>query len=94
MTIQSDLQCSLILYITIQSLTWGFHFLFPCIENKNVKRGRGKGDRNQLRYSNHKGKHEIGFYPKYILVFTAYELQGWWTIILSPVKDQSDCSNG
>ena len=47
-------------------------FLFPYIENKNVKRGRGKGDRKQLRNSNHKVKHIIGFYPKYLLIFTAH----------------------
>ena len=68
-------------------------FFFPYIENKNVKRGRGKGDRKQLRNSNHKVKHIIGFYPKYLLIFTAYQLQGWWTIIISPVKYQPGCSN-
>ena len=92
MTIQFDLQFSLILYITIQSRTWWFHFFcFPYIENKNVKRGRGKGGRQQLRNSSHKGKHKIELYPKYILIFTAYQVQWLWNIIISTVKDRLDC---
>ena len=68
-------------------------FIPPHIENKNVNRGRGKGDRQKLRNSKHKGKHKIGCYPKYLLIFTAYQVQGWWKIILSSVKYRPDCSN-
>ena len=68
-------------------------FWFLYINKKNVKRGRGKGDRQQLRNFNHKGKNKIGFYPKSLLIFTAYKVQGWWTTIISPIKDQPDGIN-
>ena len=68
-------------------------FFSPHVENKNVKRGRVKGDRQKLRNSKHKEKHIIGCYPKCLLILTAYQLQGWCKIILSPVKDRPDCSN-
>ena len=51
--------------------------------------GEKKGDIQQLRNFNHKGKHNIRCYLKYLLVFTAYQLQGWWTMIISSVNAQS-----
>ena len=56
-------------------------FLFLFIDKKNVKRGIGKGDRQQLINSKQKGKHITGCYPKYLLIFTAYQVQRWWTMI-------------
>ena len=49
--------------------------------------------RQQLIHFNHKGNHKIGFYLKYILIFTAYQLQVCWNMIISPVKYQLDGSN-
>ena len=54
----------------------------------NVNRGRVKVGRQQLKNFKHKGKHEIVCYLKYSFIFTSYQIQGWWTIILSPVKFQ------
>ena len=51
-------------------------------------RGRGKGYRQQLRNFNHKGKQKIECYPKYILIFTEYQVQVWWNIIPILVKYQ------
>ena len=34
------------------------------------------------------GNNISGCYPKYLRVFTTYQVQGWWTNILSPVKSQ------
>ena len=80
--------------LTIQYLTWWFHlYWFICIDNKNFNRGRGNGDRQQLINSNHKGKHKIVCYPIYLLIFTACQVQGWWTMIIIPVKYQPYCSN-
>ena len=77
-----------------KSLTWWFHlFWFLYIDKHNVKRGRGKGDIQKLRHFKHKVNHKIGCYPKYLLVFPTYQVQGWCTIILSPVKSQLDVSN-
>ena len=56
-------------------------------------RGRGKGNRHQIRNFNHQGKHKIGCYPKYITRSNAYQVQVWWNIILSPVKYQLDGIN-
>ena len=67
--------------------------LVPPHWQENSKIGRGKGERKQLRKFKHKGKHKIVCCPKYILIFTAYQVQGWWTIILSPVKSQPDGRN-
>ena len=67
--------------------------LVPLHLKENFKRGSGKWGRNQLRNSIQKGKHKIGCYPKYILIFTAYQVQAWWNMILSPVKSQQDGSN-
>ena len=47
----------------------------------------------QLRNFNHKGNNKFGCFPKYILLFTAYQLQGWCTVIISPVKSQPDGIN-
>ena len=63
------------------------------IKNHNVNRGRRKGDRQQLRNIKNKGKHKIGCYPKSLIIVTSYQVQGWCTMILSPVKDQPDRSN-
>ena len=62
--------------------------LVPTHRQENVKRGRVKRNRQQLINFNHKEKHKIGFYTKHILIFSAYQVQGWWNMIVSPVKDQ------
>ena len=67
--------------------------LVPLHWEENVKRGILKGERQQLRNSKHKVKHKIECYPKSLMVFTAYQVQGWWTIIISPVKSQPDGIN-
>ena len=63
------------------------------IENKNVKRTRGKGYRQQLIHLKHKRKHNIGCYPKSLRIFAAYQVQGWCNMIISPVKSQPYGSN-
>ena len=68
-------------------------FLFLYIDKHNVKLGRGKMERQQLRHFKHKWKHKIGCYPKSLLILTAYQVHGWWTMILIPVKYQPDGSN-
>ena len=89
MTIQRALQISLIISLPIQSLAWWFHFyLFLYIDKKNFNRGKVKRERQKLRDFRHKGKHKIVCYPKYLLLFAAYQVQGWWTMIISPLKDQ------
>ena len=52
-----------------------------------------KSGRQKLRNFKHKGNHKIGFYPQYLLIFTAYQVQGWWTVIISLVKSQPYGSN-
>ena len=51
------------------------------------------GTAQQLRNFYHKVKHKIGCYPKYLLILTAYQVQGWWNMILSSVKYQPDGNN-
>ena len=94
LNIQCDLQCSLVIYHSIQPLTWRFHFYWLFyIYKKNVKRGRGKRYRQKLINSKHKGKHKIVCYPKYLLILNEYQVTGWWTIILGPVKAQPHVIN-
>ena len=89
MTIQCVLQFSLLLSLLIHSLTLWFHlFWFLYNYKQNFKRGRGKRDRKQHRNLKHKGKHKICCYPKSIMMFTDYQVQGWWTRILSTIKYQ------
>ena len=77
-TLHCDLQFSLIISIPIQALTWWFHFYWLLyIDKENSRRGRVKGDRQQLRTFKHRGKYEIGCYPKSLIIFIAYQLQGW-----------------
>ena len=68
-------------------------YWFLYIENKYVNIGRGKRCIKQQINLNHKVKHKIGSYLKYHLIFTAYQVQGWWIMILSPVKYQQYGSN-
>ena len=67
--------------------------LVPLHWQENVKRGGVKGYRQQLRNFKHKGKYKIRCYPKSLLIFTAYQVHVWCTIIISPVKSQQDGSN-
>ena len=67
--------------------------LVPPHWQENIKRGIGKWEIKQLRNFKYKGKHKVGCYPKYLLIFNAYQVQVWWTMILSPVKAQPDGSN-
>ena len=84
----------IILSLKIYALILWFHLCWLLyIDKHNVKRGIVKGDRQQPRNFKHKGKHKIGFYPKSILVFTTYQVQGRWTMIISPVKAEPDGSN-
>ena len=95
MNLQYALKLSLIIYFPIKYLTWCFHFYWCLyIFKKHFKKGRGEGDRKQPRNFKHKGKHKIGCYSKYLLIFTAYQVQGWWTMIIIPVESQPDGSNG
>ena len=41
----------------------------------------------------HKVNDKIECYPKSLLIFIAYQVQGWCTMILSPVKSQPNESN-
>ena len=59
----------------------------------NLKRRRENEDIQKLRNFKHKAKHKIGCYPKSLLIFTSYQVQWWWNIIIIPVKYQPDCSN-
>ena len=94
LTLPCDLKCSLILFLPIPSLKWWFHlFWFLYIDKHNAKRCRVKGYRHQLRSFKHKGTHKIGYYPKYLLMFTSYQVNGWRTMIINPVKYQQDGSN-
>ena len=63
------------------------------IDNRNVKKVRGKEDIQQPRNFKYKVKHKIGCYPKCILIFTVHKVQGWWTILLSSVNFQPNGSN-
>ena len=67
--------------------------LVPLHWQENVKRGRGKGDRQKLSNLKHNGKYKIGCYHKSLLIFTSYQIQGCGTMIPSPVKSQPDGSN-
>ena len=92
--LQCHLKLSLILSLPIQSIKWWFHLLwFLYIDKQNTNRGRGKGGRQKIRNFNHKGKRTIGRQPKSLLIFTDYQVQRCWTMILSPVKSQTDDIN-
>ena len=93
-TLQCDLQCSLIISHPTQPFTrWFPFFWFLYIDKHNVKQGQFKGDRKQLRNFKHKGEHKIGCFPKSFLVLTVYQVQGWCTMILRLVKSQLYGSN-
>ena len=93
-TIQCGLQCSLVISLPIQYVIWFFHsFWFIYIDKKIFKIGRGKGDRHDLRSFKHKGMHKIWWYPNYLMILTAYKVQGCWAMILSLVKSNPDGSN-
>ena len=68
-------------------------YWFLYIENKHVKRGRENGDRHKLRNFKHKLQHKIGCCPKFLLIFTSYQVQGWRNMIISTVKYQPDGIN-
>ena len=34
------------------------------------------------------GNNKIGYYQKYLLIFTAYQVQVWWNMIISTVNAQ------
>ena len=63
------------------------------LDKKIFKRGRLKGDRQKLRNLKHKIKYKIVCYHKYLLILTSYQVQGWWTMIISPVRSQPDGRN-
>ena len=89
LTLQCALHWSLILSLQIQSLTCCFHlFWFLYTYNHSARQGRLKGDIQQLINFNHKGKHKIGCLPKSLMIFTAYQVQEWCTMILILVKYQ------
>ena len=72
LTLHCNLQWSIIISIPIQSLIWQFClFWFLYIDKHNFKRGRGKGDIQQLINYSHKGNHKIGCFPKYLHIRTA-----------------------
>ena len=94
MTLQCDFQLSLIISLPIKFLTcWFYFYLFFYIVKKIFNRGILKGYRQQLRHFKHRVKHEIGWYPKYLLIFTAYQVQGWCTMIIITLKSQTNVSN-
>ena len=63
---------------------------FLYTENSNSKQGIVKGYRKQLRHFKHREKHKIIIYPKYLLIFTTYHVQGLCTMILFTLKYQPD----
>ena len=99
-TIQCDLQLSLILLIPIQSLPLWFQ-LFCILKSDSILRtnrynvilGRVSGDQHVVRAFKHKVKKDIRCHTKSFLIFTVYQVQGWWTIIQSPFKSQLVGSN-
>ena len=54
---------------------------------------RGKGDIQKSRNFRHKVNYRIGYFPTSLLIFTAYQLKWWWSMILCPVKPPSDGRN-
>ena len=54
-------------------------FWFLYIDNMNINIGIGKGDIHQLRNFKQKLKHKIGCCPKFLLILTTYQVQGWCT---------------
>ena len=85
--------------IPIYSLTWWFQLFLPKIwlnakdKMDNFIQELLKGNCWNVRYPKHNQYHNIGWYPKDLLIFNYYQLQGWCTIILSPVKAQPDRIN-
>ena len=65
-------------------------FWFLYIDKHNVKLGRATGIRKQLRNYNHKGNPKNGCYSKSLLIFTTYQVQEWWTMIISPQQEGSN----
>ena len=89
MTLQCVLQLFPIIFLLNQAFPWWFHFYWLLhVDNKNFKQGGVKWYRQKLRNLNHKGKHNIGWYCKSLLIFTDYQVQRWWTMVKIPVKDK------
>ena len=89
--------CSTILtdniyYNSISHMLVPFYWFF-CIGKKNAKRGREKGDKNKIIKFKHRGKHDFGCYHKSLLIFTAYQVQGRWAVIITPLWVQPDGRN-
>ena len=61
-------------------------------QGKCQERDRNRGQTATNTFQSQR-KYKIECYPKTLLIFTAYQLQGWWTMILSPVKAQTDGIN-
>ena len=82
-----------IIYSNTKPHTMVPFILVPIHQQKKINRGRKKGDIHQLINLKLKGKHIIVCYPKYLLIFTAYQVQRWLTMILSTIKLQLDVIN-
>ena len=88
-TLQCNLKWLLILWLPIQDLKCWFHlFWFLYTDKNNAKKGRGKRARQKYWNFRHKGKYKIGCYSKSLQIFSAYQVQMWWNMILIPVKYQ------
>ena len=96
-TIWFNIQCALlyspILTLPIQSFTWWFHLfwflksdLTPRIKRDKVRLGRVQGNNQEFISFKHKANQNIGWYTKYLMIFTTYKVQGWWEMILITVK--------
>ena len=94
MTLKCGLKFLLILYLPIQALIWWLHLIwFLYIEKHNFKRRIGKGYQQQLIKFKHKEIHTFGFFPKSLLIFTTYQVQGCCTMIINTLQVKPDCSN-
>ena len=56
-------------------------------------KGEENGTNRILKKFNHKGNHKVGCYSKSLLIFTTYQVQGWWNMVIIPVRFQPDGSN-
>ena len=71
-------------HIVVKFLLVPIHWQEKCRVKENKIRNTG------TKKLQAQGKNKIWCYPKYILIFTAYQVQERWNMILNPVKHQLD----
>ena len=85
--ITNNFSCNLSTYKVVVFL------LVPLHWQENFKRATVNEVRQEPTNFKDKIKHRIGCYPKYLLIFTSYQVQGWRKMIIIPVIYQPDGSN-